>query len=150
MKLKIRLNEDEIFSYLKKHLFNSHAKYSNFYVCCILETKTNDAYNYYFGNNVENASFGLTICAERSAICNFISNKDADETILNLYILASNISKTYKDIIFPCGACLQFIQEFFKENNNIICYSINKDKSVFRINDLLPNAFLLNKKKETK
>ena len=150
MKLKVRLNEDEIFSYLKKHLFNSYAKYSNFYVCCILETKTNDAYKYYFGNNVENASFGLTICAERNAICNFYSNKDADETILNLYLLASNISKTYKDIIFPCGACLQFIQEFFKENNNIICYSINKDKSVFRINDLLPNAFLLNKKKETK
>jgi homotetrameric cytidine deaminase len=92
----------------------------------------------------------LGICAERNAICNFYSNKDDDETILNLYLLASNISKTYKDIIFPCGACLQFIQEFFKENNNIICYSINKDKSVFRINDLLPNAFLLNKKKETK
>lgn len=148
MKLNHKLTEEEIFNLLKKQLEKSYAKYSEFFVSSILETKNDDSYNYYFGNNIENASYGLTICAERNVICNFLSNKLANEEIINLYLLATNKSNNYNQIILPCGACLQFIKEFFKENNCIFCYSINMDRKIFKINDLLPQAFLLNKKKE--
>ncbi|MBR4486873.1 cytidine deaminase [bacterium] len=148
MILNHKLTEEEVFVLLKKQLEKSYAKYSNFFVASILETQKEDEYQYYFGNNIENASYGLTICAERNVICNFLSNKFPNEEILNLYLLATNKNSSYEQIILPCGACLQFIQEFFKENNHIFCYSINMDRKIFKINDLLPQSFELNKKKE--
>ncbi len=136
-----QLNSDEIFLLLKKQLNKSYAPYSSFYVASILETKINDKYKYYFGNNIENLSFSLTICAERNVICNYLSNKEDDEKILNLYVLANNKSNDYKEIIHPCGACLGVLNEFFNENNTISCYSIYSRRKDYKMLDLMPEAF---------
>ena len=68
---------------LKELLNNSYAVYSNYKVSCILETKDN---NYFYGVNVENASYGATICAERSAIVSAISKGYQKGDFKELYI----------------------------------------------------------------
>lgn len=125
MKAKKQLSKLKIFFLLKKHLNFSYAPYSKFYVSCIIETKYNNTYSYYYGNNVENASYGLTICAERSAIFNYLSNKKINEKILNIYILATS-NFNFVDYIIPCAACLGVMSEFFNDKNNIYCYCMKR------------------------
>lgn len=144
MKTKRKLNINTIYKLLKYQLQKSYAVYSNFYVSAILETKDKFNYRYYFGNNIENKSYGLTMCAERNVIFNFLSNKKKNEKILNLYILANNKSNTYKEIIYPCAACLGVINEFFKNDSNIVCFSMVKRIKSLKINQLLPFTFHLN------
>ena len=69
---------------LKELLNNSYAVYSNYNVSCVLETKDN---NYFYGVNVENASYGATICAERSAITNAITNGYKKHDFKRIYIM---------------------------------------------------------------
>ena len=85
------------------------------------------------GCNVENASYGLTICAERNAIFKAVS-----EGYLRLRTLA--IASNSNSPTFPCGACRQVINEF---GNDIEIYCFPKGGEVYRTNimKLLPNSF---------
>lgn len=139
-----KLSKNAIFFLLKRQLKQSYSPYSNFCVSCIVETKYNNKYNYYYGNNIENISYGLTICAERVGLFNYLTNKKDNECILNLYILASN-NKDFIDYIYPCGACLGVMNEFLKEKNHIYCFSIVGKWRRFIMNDLLPFGFAIRK-----
>lgn len=93
-----------------KHLCNSAEKakeksyspYSKFRVGAALITKSGKIYS---GCNVENSSYGLTICAERNAIFNAIANGERD-------FIAIAITSDDKNLITPCGACCQVLSEF--------------------------------------
>ena len=92
---------------LKELLNNSYAVYSNYKVSCILETKDN---NYFYGVNVENASYGATICAERSAITNAITNGYKKHDFKRIYIMNAS-----DKIGTCCMLCRQVFLEFFEK-----------------------------------
>lgn len=126
---KIEELKDSFLSKVK----NSYCPYSKFRVVTALITKNST----YFGVNIENRSFGLTNCAERSAIFSAISNGERNFIALFIY------SPDYEKPLPPCGACRQVISEFSK-NLPIIMLSKNFDYEIKRISDLLPNDSLDN------
>jgi|TARA_Y100000991_G_scaffold215646_2_gene207089 cytidine deaminase len=115
-------------------LKNSYSPYSNFKVASSVITKNN---RFFGGVNIENASYGLTMCAERNAIFNAISNGIKKEDI-DYLILVSDSGKN----LFPCGACLQVLTEFLDGNTDVIIKE-NNNTSIYKLKSLLPFSFKL-------
>jgi cytidine deaminase len=104
--------------------------YSNFHVGAALLTEDNKIY---LGCNVENSSYSLTICAERTAIFKAISEGERK-------FKAIAIASDSPDYITPCGACRQIIFDHCGEID-IICSNGEKEYKVFKTSELLPYAF---------
>jgi len=85
------------------------------------------------GCNVENASYGLTLCAERNAIGAMLSSGC---TKWRTIAIASQKAS------FPCGACLQVLYEFADENATVILVDSNAKTSSFSFFELLPHPFV--------
>ncbi|MDR0545593.1 MAG: cytidine deaminase [Mycoplasmataceae bacterium] len=116
---------------LKKILNNAYAPYSHFHVGAIVVTDKGK----FSGVNVENASYGLTVCAERNAIFSAVSH--GAKKFHELHLFANT-----KTPCFPCGACLQVMSEFFDpKHTKIITYTSNGKKTLFFLNDLLKKQF---------
>ncbi|MFZ8792082.1 MAG: cytidine deaminase [Thermosphaera aggregans] len=116
-----------------KALRNSYAPYSNIHVAASVLGSNGKVYT---GVNVENASYGLTICAERSAVVQMVS--DGERKPVKIAIVTD-----MKDPIPPCGACRQFIAEF-NPDVEIILHSVSSGKTVrARLSELFPNPFTL-------
>lgn len=112
---------------------NAYAKYSNFSVgACVLASSGKT----YVGCNVENASYGLTICAERNAIANAVAN--GEKSILAIAIYSPNTQNCV-----PCGACRQVIFEFQDDKEVEIVTQNNVGYKIYKINELLPEGFIL-------
>ena len=110
---------------------NAHARYSSFCVGAALLTENQVVYK---GCNVENASYGLTICAERVAVANAVT--DGRRSFVALAVAANEVAA-------PCGACRQVLAEFCKEDFPIFLVS-EKDPNTFRthlLGELLPERF---------
>lgn len=110
---------------------HAYAPYSRFTVASCIYTVQG---NLYTGVNIENSSFGLTLCAETSAICNMVSA--GERQIKSIVVLAGN-----NQLCSPCGACRQRIHEF--STSETLIHLCNKD-SVFHsmtVDQLLPLAF---------
>lgn len=118
---------------LKKLLDNAYAPYSNFKVSCLLCTKEGKSYS---GVNIENASYGATICAERSAIANAISNGVKKEEFDKIYIMNNS-----EKIATPCFICRQLFIEFFDADMYVVCYNKNGSKMIYQVKDLCPYPF---------
>ncbi|MCL5271800.1 MAG: cytidine deaminase [Gammaproteobacteria bacterium] len=109
----------------------AYAPYSKFKVASCICT---DNDNLYTGVNVENGSYGLTICAEASALCTMVSA--GEQRIKSIVVMAEN-----NLLCAPCGACRQRIFEF--SDSSTMVHLCNKD-AIFRsmtINELMPLAF---------
>ncbi len=114
----------------KKVLGNSYAPYSNFRVCAVLLTEEGEIFT---GVNIENSSFGLTICAERVAIFKAVSEGYKNLKAILIY--------TDKNPCYPCGACLQVMSEF---NKDMEIFIVEDEKIIKRkLKDLYPFPFLL-------
>lgn len=113
----------------------AYAPYSNFSVGAAVLLSDGIIYR---GANVENASFGLTVCAERVALFNAVSEGRID-------IIAVAVVTSCQDLRKPCGACRQVIAEFSQSDNPIIVISAcaTSDMAFETINDLLPDSFTL-------
>lgn len=112
---------------------NAYAKFSNFVVgACVLA----ESGKTYAGCNIENSSYGLTICAERNAIANAISS--GEKSISAIAIYSPNMENC-----LPCGACRQVIFEFQKNKEIEVITQISDNYKVYKINDLLPEGFRL-------
>lgn len=112
---------------------NAYAKYSDFRVgSCVLAGSG----KVYLGCNVENASYGLTVCSERNAIANAIVNGEKE-------ILAVAIYAPKMENCLPCGACRQVIHEFQKENEIEIVTQVGNGYKITKLNQLLPEGFTL-------
>jgi cytidine deaminase len=112
-------------------LHYAYAPYSHFTVACCIRT---DKDNLYTGINVENSSYGLTLCAETSAIAAMVSS--GEQHIKSMVVLAGT-----NKLCSPCGACRQRIYEFSVPQTTI--HLCNKE-AILRsvtISDLLPLAF---------
>jgi cytidine deaminase len=108
----------------------SIAPFSNFLVGAALRTAGGKVY---IGCNVESASYGLTVCAERVAIWKALSEGERDFT--ELAVVADTETLTP-----PCGTCRQIIWEFCK-HATIVLTNLKGQTEVVSIRDLLPRAF---------
>jgi cytidine deaminase len=114
-------------------LARAYAPYSKFHVGCALLTASGAVFS---GCNVENASYGLTICAERATICAAIAAEGAAMKIRALVVLNSNNAPCS-----PCGACRQVIFEFGPDAHILYQGRHGLKQSVART--LLPAGFSL-------
>lgn len=117
---------------------NSYSPYSNYAVGASILA---DNEKIYVGTNIENASIGGTICAERSAMASACS--DGARLIKMIAIVGgkSNCEKNEMDWAFPCGICRQFLNEFSNEETIVIVAKSIDEYKIFNLNELLPSAF---------
>ena len=113
---------------------NAYAPYSKFQVACCICT---DKGTLYTGVNVENGSYGLTCCAETSAICKMITA--GEQHIESIVVLAGN-----NLLCSPCGACRQRIHEFAAPETKIHLCDKTSVLHTFTLNEFLPLAFDFN------
>lgn len=110
----------------------AYAPYSNYRVgAALLTTKG----NVYTGANIENASYSLTICAERTAI--FKAILAGEKEFEALAVSSSGVGK-----VTPCGACLQVLAEF-TSTVKIITSDDQGELKEYHLNEMLPHAFSL-------
>ena len=107
----------------------AYAPYSGFAVGAAVEAGSGRIYS---GCNVENASFGLTVCAERIAIFNAIA---AGETNLRRLLAVADTA----GLVYPCGACRQVMQEF--NIFEVILCNVAGSCRRFTLPELLPYGF---------
>jgi cytidine deaminase len=114
---------------------NSHSPYSHFRVGAALLT---DEGLIFCGCNVENASYGLTICAERAAMATAVS---AGHRRFSMLAIAAGKRRA----VPPCGACLQVLAEFCGPRLPILLAPLDDPTRIERVTlrDLLPKAFSL-------
>lgn len=111
---------------------NSYCPYSNFSVGAAALFEDNIIYS---GCNIENASYGATNCAERTAIFNGVSKG-------NRKLKAIAIAGDSKDFTYPCGICRQVMLEF-AESDDMMVYIVKNENEVLKIKikDLIPGPF---------
>jgi len=118
---------------LIKLLDNSYAPYSNFHVACLVEMKDGRLIP---GVNVENASYGASICAERNAITTAIALGYKKGDFKNIYIMVSG-----EKLSMPCFMCRQVIVEFFDKDSEIILMGKNGEKEKYTVEEICPYPF---------
>lgn len=109
----------------------AYVPYSNFKVGAAVLMEDG---NIYSGCNIENASYGATNCAERTAIFNGVSKGNRE-------IKAIAIVGDLSTFTYPCGICRQVITEFCDDNTDIILVKNEEEYLMKKINDILPGAF---------
>ena len=110
---------------------NAYVPYSYFPIGAVLVT---DEGKIYTGVNIENASFGLTNCGERTAIFNAVSEGERSFKELIIY------GQTEKPVS-PCGACRQVMAEFFEPDLPVTLVAKDKSTVVMTVKELLPYSF---------
>ncbi len=110
----------------------AHAPYSNFPVGAALELNNGEIIT---GCNVENASYGLSNCAERTAVFTAVAQgyKGADIRSVTIYIPGPQA-------VAPCGACRQVLSEFLASDTPIFSTSDEQERQ-WQMSELLPDAF---------
>ena len=119
---------------LVKLLENSYSPYSNFRVSAIVVMKDDREF---CGVNVENASYGASICAERSAILSAISAGYKKGDFKSIYVMCDNNDKVGK----PCFVCRMTLVEFFDRDSNVICMTPDGQVEEYLVSDLCPYPF---------
>lgn len=112
---------------------NSYAPYSDFHVSAIVVM--NDGVEFR-GVNVENASYGAAICAERSAIVSAISAgyKKGDFKELNVMVSSGEVG-------MPCFICRQVISEFFDKDATVRCFATTGEYKEYTVEEICPYPF---------
>lgn len=124
------MKQEDLIKLARQAQGNSYSPYSNFNVGAALLTTSGRVFT---GSNVENGSYGLTICAERVAIFKAVSEGETGfDTIA--------ITGSGDGFLYPCGACLQVMSEFAPELKIIVADENNSIRE-YRLNELLPQAF---------
>ena len=129
------MTDRELVDLAKKAMENAYVPYSNFKVGAALLAEDGDIYT---GVNIENSSYGATICAERTAFVKAIS-----EGCRKFKAIA--VTAGHQDEALPCGICRQFMYEFEPELD-VITGEDEENLRVQKLSDLLPGGFRLEKK----
>ena len=109
---------------------NAYAPYSNFKVGAALLSKTEKIFT---GCNIENVSYGLTVCAERNAVANAVASGESEFQAIAI------VADTEK-LTTPCGACRQVLAEF-NPNMKVILGNLKGDVEETVLSDLFPEPF---------
>ena len=110
----------------------AYCPYSRFAVGAAIRTADGRVFS---GCNVENASYGLTICAERNAVFHAVAAGARDIVAIAVYTPTSAFAT-------PCGACRQVLLEF-AANAEVLCIGDGSEQGRFTVTSLMPNAFEL-------
>ena len=124
------MTRDELKSAAQSMLDRAYAPYSHFPVGAALECEDGTVFT---GCNVENAAYGSTICAERTAIVKAVSEGHRD-------FVRIAIAGKSKDFCVPCGSCRQVMMEFAPEME-VICLNAAGESKSFVLRELLPYGF---------
>lgn len=123
---------NKVFAAAKQSRQNAYAPYSQFKVGAALKAKGSS--EIYSGCNVENSSYGATICAERSSVLQWVANTGGGE--IEYMVLVTDTEKCA-----PCGVCLQVIGEFAIPETKIYMANLNGVQREFKFSELLPYPF---------
>ncbi len=124
------MSEHELMQKAIEMLDRAYIPYSHFPVGAALECEDGTVYT---GCNIENSSFGLTICAERTAAVKAISEGHSKFCRI---VIAGNS----KDFCYPCGACRQFLYEF-SPDMEVICLNRAREARKMTLRALMPCGF---------
>ncbi|MDD4213083.1 MAG: cytidine deaminase [Bacilli bacterium] len=124
---------DKLYEKALESFHHSYSPYSHFAVGASILLKDGTIVG---GTNIENASYGLSNCAERSALFAVYSLGYKKDDILSMMVLA-NTPKP----VSPCGACRQVMHELLPERADIILTNLKRDMKIVKANELLPYAF---------
>ncbi len=118
---------------LIKLLDKAYAPYSKFHVACIIEMKDG---KYIPGVNVENASYGAAICAERNAITTAVAMGYKKGDFKNIYVMVSG-----NNMSTPCFICRQVISEFFDKDGLIVLMGRDGSSKQYTVAEMCPYPF---------
>lgn len=124
---------DKLYEAAREVFNNSYSPYSKFKVGAAVLLKNGEIIT---GCNVENASYGLSNCAERTALFTVYSKGYRMNDIDKMMIIG-DVEKP----ISPCGACRQVIIELMNPESEVIMTNLNKDYKILKVKDLLPYSF---------
>jgi len=116
----------------------AYTPYSNFKVGAAIELKNGQ---FIHGANIENASYGLTNCAERSALYSLYSQGYSKDDIVSITIIAND-----HEPVSPCGACRQVMHELMPRNTKVILANTLGKTLETTTDGLLPYAFIMDEK----
>lgn len=117
----------------------SYCKYSNFAVGAALLCKNGRIYR---GCNVENAAYGPTNCAERTAFFKAVS--EGNREFEAIAVVGAPFGDEIDDFAYPCGVCRQVMREFCKSDEfKVIVAKSEVDYKAFLLQELLPYSFCL-------
>lgn len=125
------VSNDELIDLAKSARRWAHAPYSNFNVGAALLSSDGRVFT---GCNVENSTYGLSMCAERVAIFKAVSEGTND-------IAKIAVVTDHEHIAPPCGCCRQMIWEFSTGETEVVLANLSGDVRTYRITELLPEAF---------
>lgn len=124
------MTNSDFFEMAIKSTEKAYAPYSNFKVGAVLLTDDGQIFT---GCNIENASYSMTICAERTAVFKAVSSGFKN---FKAIAVAGGVDGDFSKPCIPCGACLQVLSEFC-DNDFMIVLS----DGVYRLSDFLPKMF---------
>lgn len=127
------MTDKELIALAENASKNAYAPYSNFKVGAALLTSDGRVFA---GCNVENASYGAAICAERTAAVKAVSEGA-------VHFSAIAIVNAGGGLTFPCGICRQFLYEFAEDDFRVILKDDSGDISVYALEELIPHGFRL-------
>ena len=126
------MENKELVAYALKAMKNAYAPYSKYQVGAALVTRSGKIFT---GCNIENASYGLSVCAERVALWKAISG--GEKNLKAMVVVASD-----KKTPTPCGACLQVMSELAPRMDLFLVNQTNKITRK-KLLELLPHPFRL-------
>ena len=129
------MDKKNLFLLAKDAMTNSYAPYSEYNVGAALLCKNG---NIYKGCNIENASYSLTNCAERTALFNAISNGEKN---FQAICIVGGKKGVITDYAMPCGACRQVLAELCDADFKIFVGINENEIREFKLGELLPYSF---------
>lgn len=123
--------EQQLLEKAKNACLNAYAPYSKYHVGAAIYTQSG---NIYASCNVENISYPCGTCAEAGAISAMVAS--GDTKIKAILVLSDG-----RDLVYPCGACLQRIAEFSDEKTMVYLANLEKVLKVYSLKELLPHNF---------
>lgn len=125
------MDQKELLKMAEQVMEKAYVPYSNFKVGAALLAEDGRVFT---GCNVENASYGLTICAERNAIFKAVS--EGVRSFKQLAVIADT-----EGPVSPCGACRQVMVEFFGPDMPVVLSNVKGETTTRTVEELLPGAF---------
>lgn len=129
------MDKKDLFYTAKDAMNQSYAPYSNYNVGAALLCKNGNVYK---GCNVENASYSLTNCAERTALFTAIAN---NENEFEAICIVGGKNGVITDYAMPCGACRQVLSEFCDKDFKVYVGINENNIKEFKLSELIPYSF---------
>lgn len=129
------MDKKDLFMLAKESMKNSYSPYSNYNVGASLLCKNGNVYK---GCNIENASYSVTICAERTALFSAIANGERN---FEAICVVGGKNGEITDYAMPCGVCRQVLAEFCDADFKIYVGISEDNIKEFNLEELIPYSF---------